>query len=452
MEFIDLNPYGEIGSNCTFIRIGPFNLIIDSGLHPKKSGNDAIPNFNHIDRYSIDCILLTHCHLDHLGSLPIITKNHSSVPVITTIPNKSLAPRMLRNSINVMKRQIEEQGIKELPLYSHKDIDHLRRAIVTLPYGKSKLLHKDNETIEIRLHRAGHVIGACAIELIYNKKNILLSGDVLFDPQLTIKGADLPKGHIDTIFLETTRGATERENGSSRESEIERLIQSIQSIIKRGGSCLIPVFALGRMQEILKILFESMKNGKLAKTPVYSKGLGMDICNYFDKINQQTGLIDFNLKILKKLNVRAPEPKLKLGKNLKKKGIYLVSSGMMIEHTPSYNIAASLLAHKVNGIFFIGYCDPDTPGGKLIEQKNNETFFFEALDYLSPFLANVERFDLSGHADRESLIKFAEKSKAKNIILNHGDYKARKWFKEVLSKSMPKANIIDPKPCEFYSI
>ena len=452
MEFIDLNPHGEIGSNCTFIKIGPFNLLIDAGLHPKKLGNDAMPDFNHINGCSIDCILLTHCHLDHLGSLPIITRDHPNVPVITTIPNKLLAPRMLRNSINVMKRQKEEKGIKELPLYVHKDIDHLKRALVTLPYGKSKFLHKDNESIEIKLHRAGHIVGACAIELTQNKKNIVLSGDVLFKPQRTLKGAKLPKGHINTLFLETTRGATKRQIGSSRESELERLIQSIQLIINRGGSCLIPVFALGRMQEILKVLFESMETGKLSKTPVYAKGLGMDVCNYFDKINQRNGLVDFNLKILKKLNVRAPEAKLRLGKNLKKKGIYLVSSGMMVERTPSYHIAASLLAHKVNGICFIGYCDPDTPGGKLIEQKNNETFFFEAFDYLSPILASIDKYDLSGHADRESLIKFAEKSNAKNIILNHGDNEARKWFKDVLRKSMPKTNLIDPDPCKLYSI
>ena len=76
MEFIDLNRYGEIGSNSTFLSIGSFNILIDSGLHPKKLGKDSLPDFNKIQGKTIDLIILTHCHLDHLGSLPIIARNH----------------------------------------------------------------------------------------------------------------------------------------------------------------------------------------------------------------------------------------------------------------------------------------------------------------------------------------------------------------------------------------
>lgn len=454
MEFIDLNTHGSIGASATFVRVGPFNILVDSGLHPKKEGKDALPNFNALKGERIDLILLTHCHLDHIGSLPIIAKHHPEAPIITSIPNRTLAPRMLRNSINVMKRQREELGLTELPLYQHRDIDHIKKQLTTLKFEKAEVFYKAKDSIQIIAHPAGHVAGASAFEIIYKHQRIVFSGDVLFEAQRTLPGAHLPKGKIDVLFLETTRGATERDKATTRESEVNRLLESIQRILDRNGTCLIPVFALGRMQEIFKIIQESINFGILPKAPVYSTGLGMDICNYFDKIHKKTGLIDFDHHILDQLKIKAPDPKLRPGKNIKNKGIYILSSGMMVEHTPSYKCAASLLPHKENGLCFVGYNDPDTPGGQLLaaKQEQAENFYFRAFDYLSPIRASIEKFDLSGHADRESLLDYAVQSDPRAIVLNHGDDEARQWFDDALVERLPKTKIINPTPCEKVSV
>ena len=452
MEFIDLNRHGEIGSNSTFLSIGSFNILIDSGVHPKKLGKDSLPDFNQIQGKTIDLIILTHCHLDHLGSLPIIARGHPEAPILTSLPNLSLAPRMLRNSINVMNRQREEYGITDYPLYAHRDIDHVKRSMIALPFEKSEFLYKNKDKIEIKLHPSGHVVGAAAVEIIYNGKRIVHTGDVLFEDQRTLAGACLPNGKIDTLFLETTRGATVRGNESSRKNEIKNLIDSINEIIDQDGTCLIPVFALGRMQEFFKIILESMQLGTLRKAPVYSTGLGMDICNYFDEIGKRMGLIDFDLKILKQLDIKPIDPKLRPGKNVKKKGIYIVSSGMLVERTPSYNVAASLLNTHTNGIFFIGYCDPDTPGGQLLENKDAESFYFNAFDYLSPIRASIKKFDLSGHADRDSLVEYAVQSLPDTIVLTHGENEARNWFQQSLNLHLPNTQIIDPIPGQTYPI
>ncbi len=452
MEFIDLNRHGEIGSNSTFLSIGSFNILIDSGLHPKKLGKDSLPDFNQIQGKTIDLIILTHCHLDHLGSLPIIARSHPEAPILTSLPNLSLAPRMLRNSINVMKRQREEYGMTDYPLYVHRDIDHVKLSIIALPFEKSEFLYKNKDKIEIKLHPSGHVVGASAIEIIYKSKRIVHTGDVLFEAQRTLPGAYLPNGKIDTLFLETTRGATVRAKESTRENEIKHLIDSINEILDQDGTCLIPVFALGRMQELFKIILESMQFGILRKAPVYSTGLGMDICNYFDKISNRTGLINFDLKILKQLDIKTIDPKLRPGKNIKKKGIYIVSSGMLVERTPSYNVAASLLNTPTNGIFFIGYCDPDTPGGQLLENKDAESFYFNAFDYLSPIRASIKKFDLSGHADRDSLVEYAVQARPDTIVLTHGENEARNWFQQSLNQHLPNTQIIDPIPGQTYPI
>ncbi len=452
MQLTDLNRHGEIGANSIFVEIGPFKILIDAGLHPKQMGYDALPDFEPIESVDLDLIILTHCHLDHLGSLPIVTAHNPQTPVITSAPNESLAPRMLRNSINVMKRQREEHGIGEYPLFTHRNVAQLSKQFSVQRFEKGEIYLKGKEQIEVILHPAGHVAGAAAVELIYKHRRIVFSGDVLFDAQRTLPGAHLPRGPVDTLVLETTRGAKNRESGRSRSSEVDRLIDQIGKVLERGGSCLIPVFALGRMQEVFKLIYEARNFGRLPESPIYAAGLGMDICNYFDQIRRRTRLIDFDLSMLKRMQVKPLEPQMRPGRDLTKKGIYVVSSGMMVAHTPSYHVAASLLPHPNNGICFVGYCDPDTAGGQLLAADGEDRFYFDVLDYSAPKRASIDRFDLSGHADRHELIEYAESVEPRSIVLTHGDNDARAWFETELAERMQQTAILNPEPLTTYEI
>lgn len=452
MKIIDLNRQGGIGANSICIQIGSFNLLIDAGLNPKELGHAAMPDFSAIKYVELDLIILTHCHLDHLGSLPVIAAKNPNAAVITSIPNIELAPRMLRNSINVMKRQREEHEINEYPLFLHRDVISLNQQFTAQRFGRSEVYFKGSEKIEVTLHPSGHIVGAAAVEIVHNDRRIVCTGDVLFDAQRTLPGAKLPSGNLDTLIMETTRGATQRAPEFTRKNEVTRLINQINTILERGGSCLVPVFALGRMQELFKIIYEARLKKRIQKAPIYAAGLGMDICNYFHKIHERTQLVDFSSKMMKKLRVRALDPNMRPGRNLPHQGIYIVSSGMMVEHTPSYKVAASLLPHEQNGICFVGYCDPDTPGGNLLKNKNEDSFFFETLDYRSPIRASIDQFNLSGHAERSELLEYATHSHAKTIVLTHGDPDARNWFNKELNKLMPKTEVIDPKPLTEHTI
>ena len=146
------------------------------------------------------------------------------------------------------------------------------------------------------------------------------------------------------------------------------------------------------------------------------------------------------------------DPNIRPGRDLPHKGIYITSSGMMVERTPSYNVAASLLSHEQNGFCFVGYCDPSTPGGQLLDQKDKDSFFFEALDHLAPIRASIDQFDLSGHAERTELLNYAINSQADTIVLTHGDPDARNWFNEKLGHQLPNCTVIDPRPLSEYRI
>lgn len=452
MKLTDLNRDGGIGANALFVQLGDLNLLIDCGLHPKKVGRAATPDLRAMRGVTLDLIIITHCHLDHIGSLPVVMREHPNTPVIMTTSSRMLIERMLHNSANVMLRQKEEDNIPDYPLFTHDEIDRCSRRLTGLPFGHAKHFRGAKDEIEIILHPAGHVAGAAAVEIHHKHRQIFFTGDVLFENQRTLAGAKFPAGHFDTVVMETTRGATERPPGKDRLTEVNRLVTAINDTIQRGGSFLIPVFALGRMQELFAILHDARKFGRLSEFPIYTGGLGMDLADYFDDISRKTKHVQFNRNILKDLKVKPTPRKLTPGQDPQQRALYIVSSGMMVERTPSYTLASGLLGHARNTIGFVGYCDPETPGGQLLAAKPGEDFLFAAAHVKSKVKARIERFELSGHADREELAEFAVQTTARVVVLTHGDPPARAWFQQELSAKMERTKIVDPVPLQTYQL
>jgi len=452
MKLIDLNRDGGIGANSLFVQLGDINILIDSGLHPKRVGRRATPDHGPIRGKNIDLIIITHCHLDHIGSLPVVMREHPNTPVIMTSSSRMLIERMLHNSASVMLRQREDQDIPDYPLFTHEEIDRISRRLTGIPFGQVKKFRGMKDEIEVMLHPAGHVAGAAAVEIRHKHRSIFFTGDVLFENQRTLPGAKFPAGHFDTIVMETTRGTTERSAEKTRGAEMARLVASINDTIQRGGSFLIPVFALGRMQEILSIVHDARKFRRLVECPIYASGLGMDLVDYFDEISRKTKHLQFNKGIVKELKIRPLPRVLKPGEDPKQNALYVISSGMLVERTPSYTLASGLLGNAGNTIGFVGYCDPDTPGGQLLASKPGETFLFETAHVKTKIKARVERFELSGHADREELLQFAVQTGARSIVLTHGDPAAREWFAQQLAQLLPSAKVLNPIPLKEYLV
>ena len=452
MKLTDLNRDGGIGANSLLVQLGDLNVLIDCGLHPKRVGRAATPDLKPLRGLTLDLIVITHCHLDHIGSLPVVMREHPHTPVIMTTSSRMLVERMLHNSANVMMRQKEEDNVPDYPLFTHDDIDQCGKRLTGLPFGHVRHFRGAKDDIEITFHPAGHVAGAAAVEIHHKNRRIFLTGDVLFESQRTLQGAKFPAGHIDTLVMETTRGSTERPVGKERVNEIARLIASINDTIQKGGSYLVPVFALGRMQELLSVLHDARKFGRLIDCPIYASGLGVDLADYFDEICRKTKHVEFQRSILKDLHVKPLPRKMTPGEDPQQKSLYIISSGMMVERTPSYTLASGLLGHPRNTIGFVGYCDPETPGGKLLAAAPGDDFIFEAASVRTKIKARVERFELSGHADREELLEFALQTEAKHIILTHGDPPARAWFAQQLAQQAPKSKVIDPIPLQTYQL
>jgi len=452
MKLIDLNREGGIGANSFFVQLGDFNLVIDCGLHPKIAGRKATPELGLIRNQTIDLIIITHCHLDHIGSLPVLLREHPNTQVIMTQGSRMLIERMLHNSASVMLRQKEDENIPDYPLFTHDEIDRCSSRLHGVAFNQPKKYRSAKDEIQVTFFPAGHVAGAAGVEIKHKHRSVYFTGDVLFEDQRTLKGARFPAGQYDTLVMETTRGATERPPEKGRAAEFQRLVDSINETIERGGSFLIPVFALGRMQEILTVIHDARRFRKLVDCPIFASGLGMDLADYFDEISRKTKCIQFSRSVIKELKIQPLPRKVEPGRDYQANGLYLVSSGMVVERTPSYALASGLLGHTRNTIGFVGYCDVDTPGGAILRSKTGDNFIFKAVNVKTKVKARIEKFELSGHADRDEILQFAQQTKARSIVLTHGDPEARAWFAQQLAATMPASKVLDPVPQQQYLV
>jgi Cft2 family RNA processing exonuclease len=451
MKLIDLNRDGGIGANSLYCQLGDFHFVVDSGLHPKRTGRLAAPDLRPLQGVTLDLIFITHCHLDHIGSLPILMRAQPNTPVVMTAPSHMLIDRMLHNSVNVMVREREDKNLPEYPLYTHDEVDRIVPRLHPHSFSQPKKFSGRREEIEFTLHPAGHIPGAAGVEVVHKHRRIFFTGDVLYDPQRIVGPARFPAGPFDTLITETTHGANEKP-AATRSGEMIRLVDAINATLRRGGSILVPVFALGRMQEMLAILHDARKFNRLVDAPIFASGLGMDLCDYFDDIARKTGLVHFTRTIVKELKVKKMPRDLVAGREPAQQGIYVVSSGMVVPNTASYALAASLAGNARHSICFVGYCDPDTPGGHLLAARKGEDFLFEAANFKTKIRAQIERFEFSGHADRDALLAHAVSMRPRSVVLTHGDPPARAWFAEQLASRLPQAKILDPTPLQSYQV
>ena len=208
----------------------------------------------------VDAIAISHCHHDHVGSLPVALRYFPQAHVLMTELSYFLVERVLHNSVNVMTRQRDELGIREYPLFTHDEIDDIAPLFQGIKYNREidwasfQKTRRGDASPTLEFFDAGHALGSTGILVRGKKESVFYTGDVCFHDQTILKKARFEGVRADVLIMETTRGNREVPAGFTRDAEIERLSQSIQRVLERKGSVLIPTFALGRTQEILALL------------------------------------------------------------------------------------------------------------------------------------------------------------------------------------------------------
>lgn len=451
LTFTNLTRQIEIGANCYCLDVAGKRLLLDSGLHPRLDGDPALPNHRLIPDGSADAILLSHAHQDHVGSLPVLMRRHPGAPVFMTEATRQLSDVMLHNSVNVMTKKREE-GVTSYPLFTHREVEIAVKRWRSVPLHTrfdvtgERLRADESADVSIEFFDAGHILGSVGTLIRAEGRTIFYAGDVQFDDQTLMQGARFPEHELDVLIMETTRGDRATPEGFTRAGEELRLAEAIHAQFQRGAAVLIPLFALGKTQELLAMFHGFRQRGLLGHGPIYIGGLGTKLTEIYDKLAHQTPRQKPSLDILNSVAPFTMAGKAADATPLKGGRIYAISSGMMTEKTLSNSFARQVLSDPAHALFFVGYADPLSPAGRIRATTPGGTVQLSPEYPPQPLRCAVEEFNFSAHATRESIRAYVNKVRPKKVILVHGDAPAVEWFRATLAADLPGSEILTPAP------
>ncbi len=435
----------EVTGSCYLIENAGKRILIDCGMEQGKDiyVNQPLP----VAAGQIDTVLVTHAHIDHTGRLPLLVKNGFKGDIICTEATADLMGIMLRDSAHIQETEAEWKTRKNLragkppeePLYTVKDADSTLLLLKPVKYGEKTAVA---EGAEARFTDVGHLLGSAAIELFLTEdgksETIVFSGDIgnlhqpiLRDPEY-ISAAD-------RLIIESTYG--NRSHGE-RPDYLAALTSVIQRTFDKGGNLVIPSFAVGRTQELLFFIRQIKEEGRVKghpNFPVYvDSPLSVEATNIFKKSD-----IDFFDEETRALLLSGKNPisfpnlitsvtadDSKAINDAEGCKVILSASGMCeagrIRHHLKHN-----LWRAESTVLFVGYQAEGTVGRALVNGEKEVKLFGETIEVKAAIetLAGV-----SGHADREGLLKWANafEKRPTRVYVTHGDEDAALSFAERL--------------------
>ena len=454
----------EIGGSCIYVKAAEKRILLDCGI--RQSGSkDPLPDFRTIqEQGGLDAIIISHAHMDHIGTLPIISKAYPDARIYMTAMTADLTRVLLYDSLKIMKYKEDE-----IPHYTEQDVLAMLERITPIRY-QTEFPVFDNFTLTF--YPAGHIAGAACIYLVTEDGTLFYSGDFAAFAQRTIEGIHIPKLRPDIAIVETTYGNRLHAN---RQVEERRLVELVRECIEQRRKILIPAFALGRAQEVLLILRAAIQNGEIPPVLVYVDGMVRDINTMYTR--NPTFLKNALGKRILKGNepfytkeIQPVAPNQKRDELLSGKDpVILVSSSGMLTGGPSTQYAKQLAPSENACIIITGYQDEESPGRKLLnllespgrdaspepdtassapgenglteqnpmnpvpapdgskltERKLTECRLTErklTLDGASfPVRCQVEQVGLSAHGDKSEITALLDRLSARHIFLVHGN-------------------------------
>ena len=269
MQLTFLGATGTVTGSRFLIDHNGSRLLIDCGMFqgPKSLRSKNWESFP-IDPASIDAIVLTHAHIDHSGYLPVLARDGFSGSVWATPATKSLCELMLPDSARLQEEEAYYANKKRssshdpaLPLYTTGDAERVLEQFATAHFGESFTPVKG---LTVRFSRVGHILGAAAVHVSDGTTSVVFTGDVGRPNDAVMREPD-PLPAADYIVTEATYGDR---NHPDEDSE-EVLAELIRTTISRGGSVLIPTFAVGRAQMLMHLLARLRAAGKIPSVPTF---------------------------------------------------------------------------------------------------------------------------------------------------------------------------------------
>lgn len=448
MELSFLGGAYEVGGSSILVNINGKNVLLDSGIR-QGSTRDPLPNFRAVqEKGGVDAIIISHAHMDHTGSLPIISKEYPNAKIYMNNMTKDLVKVLLYDSLKIMNNREAE-----IPLYAEIDVQNMLDRVFTINYQVEFPILDD---ISITFYNAGHIAGASLIYIKSKEGALFYSGDFSLFSQRTVEGAKVPKLRPDAAIFESTYGDKLHSN---RELEEERLINVVNQCVLNKGKMLIPAFALGRAQEIILILKKAINKGQLKKVNIYVDGMIRNINSAY-KFNPLYLKNSLGKKILRGVEpfyddyikpIEKPDEREEIFK--KDEPIVIISSSGMLTGGPSLAYAEKIASMENGCIVITGYQDEESPGRKLLNllEALPEDRVLEINSRSIPVKCSIEKVSLSAHGDKSEIKALINMLCPKNMFLVHGNGEIIEDLGHELIPEI-KGNVFIPKLGDSYTI
>ncbi|NQW30587.1 MAG: MBL fold metallo-hydrolase [Ignavibacteria bacterium] len=432
----------EIGANCCFLNIDGTGILIDAGLHPQSRASNAFPDVSAIGDAAVNALLVTHAHTDHLGGLPFVMRKWPHLKPYMTRATRDISDVMLNNTRKLLKSDVTnwfEKGALEY--YTSDQILLLRHSFQAVDYNVPFVIKSNLSPIHVTYHWAGHILGSAYVAIECSGKRIIHTGDIQFQNQSIISKARVITTHADVLITEATNGASTFEGDFK--TETKRLASFINRISSKNGSILIPVFALGKLQELLGVMYSLMQRSSIPRLPIYTGGMGTEISKIYDHYcyTEPMKVPGFEVSNIPQERIRFDT--LFNGPYMKTPSIVLASSGMVNQGTTSFALSNLWLTKPNFGMAFIGYQDPTSPGHSILHSELGKPFNLAGRSVVRT--CEIERLRFSAHASLEDLALFASEIRPNTVVIVHGSIEACENLALSIRERLPRTRIIIPR-------
>lgn len=442
-----------------------YKILLDCGLH--QGGKDAWEKNNiwYFEPSEIDCLVLSHAHIDHCGRIPQLVKDGFKGSIFATHATRSLCAIMLLDSAKIQERDVQYYNQKILkkkkkknkkkkyslrePLYTSEVIPEVMSRFIGYNYNTSFKIHND---VDVSFRDAGHILGSASVSLNIKENDTVIrlgfTGDIGRDERPILRDP-IPMPEADYLLCESTYGSKEHELPPAQTDKFLSCLHD--TCIEKKGKLIIPAFSVGRTQEIVYMMDQLYNAGKLPKIPVYvDSPLAVNATQVFgahpecyDNALSEYLLIDKDPFGFNSLSyIRTVDESKQLNSSTEP-AVIISASGMMNAGRIRHHMFNGLEDPK-NTFLIVGYCAPDTAGG-ILRAGATELKLFGEIKKVNATIEIMESF--SAHADRKEILEFIsnQKKSLKKMFLVHGEHPTQRKFKEYLSENgFPDVEIPGP--------
>ena len=412
---------GTVTGSKTLVESNGIRILIDcgqfQGIKPLRELNwEPLP----ILPSSIDFVLLTHGHLDHCGWLPRLVNQGFEGKIYCTSPTKDITKLILLDSAKIQEEEANKANEEH---YSKHDI---AEPLYTVAQAEKVFPHfriiKTNEIINLDAEisavfsNAGHIIGACTIELSLENKTLVFSGDVGRDNDLLVFPPVKPK-KADYVFLESTYG-----NRLHPETDVmAELEKCINNTVQKGGSIIIPSFAVERAQTVMYLLWLLKEEGKIPNIPyIIDTPMGIKVLDIFSNNRNWHKLPEEEFVAMCKMFTMITDYQETIDTIYNKQPKVVIAASGMITGGRVLSYLERYIGLPETTVIIIGYQAEGTRGRKLLEGAKDIKIHGKYYDVKATIL---EIESLSAHADQKGLLNWLSelKTKPKKVFLVHGE-------------------------------